>query len=401
MNREQTRLQYLWEQYISKSASKGELDELFSLFQQHDNEEIIRSLLEQYLAKPDSAEAIDPAYWLNKLGSIKADASTAYEAIPPVHRIQFLRRPWLRYAAAVILLVLIAAIGVITNKRRHEQTIAQPKFVQNEVFPGGNRAILTLANGQQILLDSTRNGALSVQGKAEVVKADSGLLTYTINKSGKGEVVYNTIIIPRGGQYQIILPDGTHAWLNSASSLTFPTSFMGKDRRVTLDGEGYFEVTRNDAQPFIVVAGKTEVAVLGTHFDIMAYRDEKSVNTTLLEGLVRVTAEGQQQVLKPGEQAVVDNKTGVLSSGEVDVNRVISWKNGLFDFKGADVYTIMRQVARWYDVQIEYRGDLSDIKLSGIISRRAYASQLLKLLEATERIRFVPEGDKIIVSPFK
>jgi hypothetical protein len=397
----ETTFEELFNKFLGDIMTKEEIARFRELFNDDRYDSLREQLLEAAYTNKAYRESGDHApneIFLSLLAKIdqqeKQDASGPSVMTLP-GKTRFFR---FRYVAAAVLIIILGGYLYFFRSGNNEPArIAHSLSPKENLAPGGNRAILTLAGGRQIILDSTQNGVLSQQGNARVVKADSGLLTYKVykaDKAAKEEEVYNTITTPRGGQYQVILPDGTHAWLNSTSALTFPTSFSGKDRRVTLEGEGYFEVAKNDIQPFIVTAGKTEVTVLGTHFDIMAYSDERSVNTTLLEGLVKVTAAGRQQIIKPGYQARVNNATGALSSGAVEVNRVISWKNGLFDFKGADVYTIMRQVARWYDVDIEYKGDLSDIELSGMVSRRAYVPQLLKLLEATERVHFVTQGKK-------
>jgi ferric-dicitrate binding protein FerR (iron transport regulator) len=212
-------------------------------------------------------------------------------------------------------------------------------------------------------------------------------------------MMYNTIRTPRGGQYEVDLPDGTHAWLNSASSLRFPTTFSGPKREVTLTGQGYFEVAKNKEYPFIVHAGAMEIKVLGTSFDIMAYGDEPECNTTLVDGAVIVKHQGAERLLKPGEQAHLDLSSQTMGIRNADVEEVIAWKNGKFQFGKSSIKTIMRQIARWYDVEIEYKGDLSGLQLSGIISRKGDVAELLDALEETGDVHFTTENNRIIVTP--
>jgi ferric-dicitrate binding protein FerR (iron transport regulator) len=273
--------------------------------------------------------------------------------------------------------------------------------------PGGNKAFLTLADGSIVTLDSIQTGILAKQGDSRVVKLDSGLLAYNTLGNQGGEPVYNVIATPRGGQYQVQLPDGTRAWLNSTSSLRFPTSFSGKERTVILTGEGYFEVAKDPSRPFVVAVGAMKVTVLGTRFNIMAYGDEAVVKTSLVEGSVRVSSGDNGALLKPGQQAQLragdNNPVGgrIKIIEDADMEEALAWKDGRFRFNETDIESIMRQVGRWYDVDIVYRGDLSDVELSGSISRKEYIAQLLELLEATKRVRFVKEGGKIIVMPYR
>ncbi len=395
-----TNFEELFNKFLGEKMTAEEIDRLRNLYDDENNFAVRDEMLKAVFANKASAETkgYDPEEIFQELLARVEEHGVENETSASVVMRQ--RRFRTSYAAAAVLLaVLVAGACFFVNNRKHTSPATAPGIASPK--PGGNKAVLTLADGSIIALDSAQNGELSRQGGVRVVKIDSGLLSCKANLTGKGAAGYNTITTPRGGQYQIILPDGTHAWLNSASSLTFPSAFEGKERKVTLTGEGYFEVTENAGRPFVVVAGEVQTTVIGTHFDMNAYNDENSINTTLLEGAVIVSAGNGRQLLKPGQQALVDNSTRSLSLQQVDVLRVIAWKNGLFDFKGADVFTIMRQLARWYDVQIAYQGDLSDVKLSGMISRRADVAQILHLMEATDRVRFFMQGNKIIVSPYK
>ncbi|MVT07891.1 FecR family protein [Chitinophaga tropicalis] len=264
------------------------------------------------------------------------------------------------------------------------------------ITPGGNKAILQLGNGAKIILDNAKEGTLAQQGQAKIVKQGNGQLSYNVTGNTPDATVYNTISTPRGGQYQLTLSDGTKVWLNASSSLRYPAAFSGKERHVQLTGEGYFEVAKNASMPFHVQAGNVDVEVLGTHFNINSYTDEPSIRTTLLEGSVKVTDGRQASMLKPGQEASVKPEGGIKVQSDVDTEEVIAWKNGIFQFKAADIETVLRQAARWYDIQFEYKGGIS-ARFSGQISRSANAEQLLKILELTGKVQFEIHGKNIVV----
>jgi len=301
--------------------------------------------------------------------------------------------------AAVLVLVLGGICWWVTSGKSSEHEVAKVN-TDNKVkaiLPGGNKAILKLSDGKEIILDSAGEGTLAQQGQAKVIKLKEGELSYLSSTAPAAETVYNTITTPRGGQYQLTLADGSKVWLNAASSLRFPAVFSGKERRVELTGEGYFEVAKNAALPFIVNAnGKGEVLVLGTHFNINAYDDEPAVKTTLLEGSVKVTKEATSAILKPGEQVSISQTSHLSQPIPVQTEEVMAWKNGLFQFKGADIETVLRQAARWYDVQFDVKGAIST-RFSGQISRSANIDQLLKILELTAKVKFEVHGKTIIV----
>ena len=290
------------------------------------------------------------------------------------------RRMWLRVAAAVILMMLSFGLFKIFNKQiSYQHTLSKLK----SVTPGGNNAILTLANGKQIVLNNSRNGLLVNLGNITVSKANNGQVIYKVIGSAKNtlRVSYNTITTPNGGQYEVILPDGSKVWINSSSSLKYPTQFTGKERDVELNGEGYFEVAKNKLMPFKVSSHGQTVEVLGTHFNINAYTDEPGIKTTLLEGSVKVTAMGTEkpQLLIPGQQAIF-NKGGIMVS-DADTAQAVAWKNGLFYFKDADVASIMRLLARWYNLKIDINGQLPERKFSGKIYKNLNAAQVLQIID--------------------
>ncbi len=331
---------------------------------------------------------------------------------------------WWKYiAAASLILFALAWLYMYTSNHRNKGTdlanipkTGESRF-KNDVDPGGNKAVLVLADGSTISLDNSANGTLAQQGNARVQKTEAGKLVYDLTSaaSSTAAVLYNTITTPRGGQYQVTLPDGTKVWLNAASSLRFPTSFNGDERRVTVTGEAYFEVAKaispktNTRKPFIVSiqspAGKSgEVEVLGTHFNISAYSDEPTIRTTLLEGSVLVHNESSEKKLVPGQQAQFatasqPGKSGSIKIQPVDVEQEVAWKNGYFTFKDATITDVMKQIGRWYDVEIQYDKEIPDVHFQATkISRNLPVSTLLRLFELTKEVSFQIEGKKIIVT---
>ncbi|MBL7750579.1 MAG: FecR domain-containing protein [Chitinophagaceae bacterium] len=312
------------------------------------------------------------------------------------------KRYILPIAASFLLLIVSGGLYFLLNKNKAPQPVAEgkPQIVtptNTDIAPGGNKALLTLADGSIIELDSAANGVLGKQGVSEIVKLKSGQLAYKIDGrflTENDEAFYNTITTPRGGQYQVTLSDGTKVWLNAASSIRFPVVFTGKERRVEVTGETYFEVKSDATRPFYVKAEQSEVEVIGTHFNINAYTDEESLKVTLLEGKVRVSS---SVTLLPGQQAQLSSSNQITTSNNVDLEEVMAWKNGRFQFKSADLQSILRQISRWYDVDVEYRGKVN-LHFTGQLTRNQNVSKVFEHLEMTGEVHFRTEGKKIIVT---
>lgn len=318
------------------------------------------------------------------------------------------RRRWWRYAAAAVILFVLIGGGFFLYYPQKGNAVADRVIAPaRDVLPGGNKAVLTLAGGQRIILDSAVNGVLSQQGNAKVQKLDGGQLAYQRIEGKPTEAQYNTLTTPRGGQYQLTLADGTKVWLNAASSITYPTVFVEKERVVKITGEAYFEVIKNADKPFRVIAnGKAVIDVLGTDFNINAYDDENSIITTLLEGSVKVEPgvgvdagrDKPSVVLKPGQQAKMRGESITLIPG-ADVDQVVAWKNGLFSFSDADLPSVMRQLARWYDVDVSYEGNIPKRAFNGTITRSLTLNQLLIGL-ARSRVHYtIDSGNKLVIRP--
>jgi len=311
-----------------------------------------------------------------------------------------------RWVAAAASILLILSIGgyFLLPRQQPAQTLVhnQPQ----DIAPGSNRATLTLANGQKIILTKGLMGKLAQQGNTSIQVNGGNAITYNAagNAITAAPVAYNTLSTVRGEQspYPLVLADGTRIWLNAASSITFPTAFMGKERKVTVTGEAYFEVMHNAAQPFSVNVNGHTIEDIGTHFNISAYDDEPAMRTTLLEGAVRVRLNQQntEALLKPGQQAVIPAGKNTIRTKVVDVDEVMAWKNGYFDFDDENLEGVMRKISRWYDVDIVYAdNNLKTQVFGGTVSRFKTVSQVLKKLALTNTVHFKIEGKKITVIP--
>jgi transmembrane sensor len=341
----------------------------------------------------------------------------AEDVIPyaPVHRMQTAAKVW--WAAAAMLVLLTGAAYYLHTKQQAALFAKKEETLKNDVEPGSNKAVLTLSNGTTIVLDDASNGVVAEQGNTKVLKPEDGQLLYTLDGNSENEPLsYNTLATPRSGQYQLVLPDGSKVWLNSESSIHYPIAFTGSERRVQITGEAYFEVAKRQLitgkkMPFIVEKGDMQVEVLGTHFNVNAYSDERAIKTTLLEGKVRVVkrsgaAQQLSAILTPGEQAVIADGPGKANRSDnnrikvnkADVDDVVAWKNGLFHFENADIKTVMRQIARWYDVDVVYEGTaVKNDPLFIEISRNTRLSDVLKVLQESGSAKFAIHGKKITV----
>lgn len=303
------------------------------------------------------------------------------------------------WSVAASFLLVISIYGLID---RTHSTAVQPVLVATAspaVMPGRNTATLTLANGRRILLDSVGKGLLATQGASKVVKGDSGHLSYQVASAQPAEVAYNILTTPKSGQYQLTLPDGSKVWLNNVSSLRYPTSFQEKERMVELTtGEAYFEVAQDASRPFIVKVRDENVKVLGTSFNVMAYPEEGGTQTTLLSGAVEVKTGKATVRLKPDEQALEEAGGEVKVLKDVASQDIVSWKDGFFYFGRASFESVMRQLARWYDVDVIYKGKAPDMEFGGKIDRSLPLDDLLKFLDKNQ-IHFRLQGRKLIVLP--
>jgi transmembrane sensor len=383
----------LLEKYLVGDSTAGETRQLFRALEQEENRLQWARAIDEYFAASETGIPGDPAV-REILQARLTEAIRRADAATPIRR----SIVW-RYAAAAAVLLAITATWIITRRPSFPAAI----HYANDVAPGRNKAILTLAGGRQIVLDDSHTGHIAAEGNVNIVKLDSGRVAYHESGQRSVAITYNTIATPRGGQYQLTMTDGTKVWLDAASTLRFPTAFTGQQREVELTGQAYFEVAHRDHMPFHVRVTGAGIEDLGTHFNVQAYADEPVVKTTLLEGSVRITGAGAAAspepglVLKPGQQAEQqDGKITLVP--DADPDQAIAWKNGRFDFDGPLSET-MRQVARWYDVDLQYQGNIANARFVVQISRQEKISEVLKMMEMTQGVHFTIEGRKIVIKP--
>lgn len=400
---EKSRLKHLFELYFKKAATTSERDELMMYIANSKSDE------------PLEAEMMD-LYTLHHKKNDKTGLpviSSQKEADIINHilnnndsrlgNVGFKKmRTWHLVAASLFIIMCSGLLVWQPHKSIKE-------FDSVRIAPGGNKAVLTLDNGAQIVLDEAKRGEIANSHGVRVLKDADGKLIYEISAaSGNGgRNAFHTISTPRGGQYQLKLPDGTQVWLNAASSLKYPVSFASSHREVELDGEGYFEVAKNPAAPFKVITPRQEITVLGTHFNVNAYQDEYQVLTTVLEGSVRVNPKYQMrngvrrfEVLKVNQQSALNLNNNEIKVSEVDAMVSVAWKIGKFQFQGTHISEVMRQWSRWYNVDFKYQGKLPDIRLSGEVNRNVDATEALDILNFFD-LKYLlerqPNGKKIII----
>ena len=378
--------------YLDGTLAPDEIDGLLHYLATEEGEELAESLSnDQWERIKELPLSISPTI----SRQMKQRLMAAVAPAPRIRRVHFLRTAFFRYAALVIMLVTAAYFWIQPGKKTEQQLSGNGELKKN-IQPGSTGGLLMLADGNTLVLDSLEDGLVAVQNGSNVVLTD-GRLAYTKTTEADPGASFNTLVTPKGRQFQLLLPDGSRVWLNAASSLRYPTAFNGKERKVEITGEAYFEIRTNADMPFTVNAGKTEVRVLGTSFNINAYEDEPVINTTLLEGRVQVKTYNRSQLLRPGQQALVaeQGKTIQLVK-DADIESVIAWKNGLFSFRDARIEQVMRQLARWYNVEVRYEGPVPEHSFVGKISKSYDLSEALEVLKASD-VNFRIENDTIVI----
>lgn len=401
----ETHFRILLDRYLNDSINAEELP-------------LFLAYLRQYQYNPELQDAIQKALTDNTFGGIsdksrseiifrKIMETAAETPVISLHNENYTERrrkiafaKWIAVAAVLITVAAGAFYFLLQQKTSNPVAVIKkttPRLV-GDVGPGGNKAILKLADGTSVVLDDAVTGTIATQGDATVQKLNDGELAYERKNQHVSIPLYNTISTPRGGQYSVLLPDGSRVWLNAESSLYFPTAFTGNERSVVLTGEAYFEIAHNKDMPFKVQVNDMNVEVLGTHFNIMSYDNEASAHTTLLEGSVKVSFSGGKRNVKltPGQQAIRKSGSEVFSVREADVELVTAWKNGMFQFQGDDIQTIMRQIERWYDVDVHYSGKIPEGHYSGTVSRDNNLLKVLKIFGETD-LRFEINGKELTV----
>ncbi|MDB5231565.1 MAG: hypothetical protein JWN76_2370 [Chitinophagaceae bacterium] len=395
---ENKRLSDLFKRYHKGITSPEERDELMHLLKDVPDEELAVLLSETWNAQDAEQTFFSPATGEKMLAKILP----AQDEETVVHHMERpVRNLFSRVAAAAVIILVLSVSAIFVFKKTTSNGVgetAHKKPVVTDIAPGGDKAILTLADGSKIILDSAANGNITQQGGTKVIKT-GGELAYSAEEKTT-EVLYNTIATPTGGQYRLLLADGSKVWLNAVSSIRFPTAFTGSERKVEISGEAYFEIAHDASKPFTVSVNGTEVQVLGTHFNINAYTDEELMRTTLLEGKIKIKKGDKSELLNPGQQAVTDNKTAAIKIiSDADVDDAVAWKDGLFNFEHSDLNQILREFARWYGVQVEMEENMSGKTFFGIVSRNSSLASVLKALKngGPNDINYKLEGKRLIV----
>lgn len=390
-------LRELLQQHLNNALPVEDLQALINHLRENGHSEELLAVIEEALESGTFTAQADKSRKdqifqdiLRKAGKEDAVLLTEEENQPLIKR----RAGIWKAAVAAMIILLAGTATYLIRKSTPPRGTTINQVAKADILPGTNKAILTLTDGSHIELDSAARGTLTQQGAASVTKLNNGQLAYQISNHTGADAVYNTVTTPRGGQYQIVLPDGTKVWLNAASSLHFPTSFTGKERVVEVTGEAYFEVARKENQPFKVLTEGMEVKVLGTHFNVNAYADEAASSTLLLEGKVMVSHRGKNVLMNPGQQALVKEDIRIVP--HADIETLMAWKAGKFSYNNMGLETIMRQIARWYDVDIIFEDKIAD-SYSMEISRNVPLSKLLQFMEISGGVHFVINGRKVIV----
>lgn len=387
------RYQHLLKKYLMNLCTPEEMEELYTYLQQADwDKALVENIQQEFL----NGEA-DQKHKISDHADVRIRKELEAYARKTKRKSWYMsRKVQMLYMAAALVLIIIF-IGFYKGSIE-DRNVQATKIEQSEqdIVAGGNRAFLTLADGSKIILDEAKQGILSQQGNSIIKKTSDGQIVYESVDEVTDFSAVNTITTPFGGQYQIVLPDGTKVWLNAASSLTFPAVFDRNERRVELTGEGYFEVAKKDGIPFKVFSENQSVEVLGTHFNINAYSDEKIVKTTLLEGSIKVShlATHRSRILTPGQQSRIDQNIYVVHTIPADE---VAWKDGYFKFNRADIKTVMNQLSRWYNVDVEFQGEITNDVFQGRIKRNKTLFQVLEILKLGN-VNLNIEGRKIIVS---
>ncbi len=367
------RIHYLLGAYTSGKANAAEKDELINWIREVDEDSELKNYMQEVWKQYKPVEDLSYVDWQGMYLRIKAASVVSDE-------VKIRRMKWPRVAAAVILLALMAGTYLYIHSPAKQLVAVMHAKPADIAPPATNKAVLTLADGSKIEIDKSNNGTLKVQGNVRIVKQPDGSISYVGNAGN--QISFNTASVPRGSKpITIVLADGSYVYLNVGSSVTYPTAFAGNERKVEIEGEAYFEIAHNAKMPFIVQHGDVMVKVLGTHFNVNTYKDQPAMKITLLEGSVRVTksSKNETRIITPGQQAQVSNNIKVKN--EVDLDEVMAWKNGKFRFgEDTDISSIMSQVSMWYNVNVEYKGSISQ-HFWGSISRDVNLSQVLKILE--------------------
>ncbi len=393
----QKRLDFLLERYLNRTATEAERAELFEFISREENRPYLNTLLTDKWMQQSPDEVMP--FSLKSEDNVLAEILNRQYAETPVRRM-FPAKKWIAAAASLIIIAGTAIYFSQTTNDNNKLTAAAAEKppVSDDIVAGTNKATLTLADGTSVILGDDTDKALTdahnniIQKKGELIYVPA-----PDKNKNTAAITYNTMTTPIGGQYKIKLPDGTYVWLNAASSIRYPVAFDDKERAVTVTGEAYFEVARDAKRKFLVNLNGSVTEVLGTDFNVKGYPDEEEVMITLAEGSVKVSgANANGKILKPGQQAGWDNKTGKIIVAKADVETALAWKNGLFQFNGENIEKIMHMLGKWYGVEVAYADKIPAGHYSGVVSRSSNLSKVLKILEESG-LHFSLEGKKLTV----
>lgn len=373
------RLHILFSRYMDQTASSEEEAELFALLDRLP-ESTLENLVGQAWANWKAPYRLSDEHSQHLYTAIE---EAAVKPRKSKTRVLSIHRRWIAVAATIVVALSAAmywwtktAGGTTRSKPESSQTIVE------DISPGANRAILTRGDGSTVILDSQANRHLA--GSPVQLSSEGDQLIYEKSTAASAELrQFNTLSTPRGGQFRLTLPDGSRVWLNAASSIKYPVAFAGTTRSVEITGEAYFEIAHNEQMPFVIRKGKTEVKVLGTEFNLNTYDDEENIAVTLVRGSVRIAQQGiaTPHMLQPGQQLLIDRQEKARLIAQADIDKALAWKNGWFNFQGASLPEVMRQVSRWYDIDVEYEKGIPDIEFVGKMDRNVTISGLLNALK--------------------
>lgn len=398
-------LRLLLEQYLDETLSEQDYKKLMNSLGDESNAPQWEQVMDEVLNSEHFKGLSDEKSQQLALMKIRTMAAAEHDAVSPAQIKRLARWKTIRWVAAASVLIILSVTTLLWNHKKND-IIANVEPVSDsltsDILPGGEKAILTLSDGSQISLDDANKGSIGKQGESDIEKRGDGQLVYHSGGKLGREVLFNTLSTPRGGQYELVLPDGTKVWLNAESSITYPVAFNGKSRKVNITGEAYLEVAPDKSKPFSVdVNGAMSIEVLGTHFNVNSYADEGQINTTLLEGKIKLALnEGQGAVLAPRQQAQVNKSSGnpIKIVNNANLEEVMAWKNGYFHFTNTSLESMMRQVERWYDVKVEYPQTTPQLRFAGEIKRDLTLAQLLEGL-GEMGVNVERKGRKLFVNP--
>lgn len=378
-----SRLAELFKKYVDKTITEEEYAELFVYIRNPETKEQVLAFMDEHNKKVQSDALVHEVDWEGMYANITNPKKSVGRKRIPI---------WKYAAAAAVLLV----VGFTLYYSVQKSDSVKPLAYYNDIQPGGDKATLTLADGSQIVLDNKNTGQVATEGAISIETDAKGQIVYLVKGNSETESQkINTLSTPAGGKFSVVLSDGSKVWLNATSSIKFPAAFAKDERRVEVKGEAYFEIEKDSARPFYVKNGSSEIKVLGTHFNVMAYPDEYRSELTLLEGSVQFTRSGNSELLKPGKQILYTETNTETKQRNANIEEVMAWKNDLFVFNDTNIDEIMKELMRWYDVKIKYEGEKPDISFTGIIPRNANVSKVLKALELTGDVVFGIENNVI------